>query len=151
MTERKYLPTFAELCDRLSIVILKSVFIPEHHDAYMDERKLIEHDIDLLLGPKHEKAITGWTPVAAREISALLIMMLANRYIWEREASVRRGGSTDAEKHLRMTHSINGVRAMAKNELSRIFGERVDLKVDCLAADLQEFFGENWNLFEDKK
>jgi len=145
MTTRKYLPTFADLCDRLSIVILKSVFIPEHHAEYMEERALIEHDIDLLLGPKLEKAAIGWVPITAKQISALMILMLANRYIWENEGAVRRG-SADAE-HLIKTHSVNGVRNTAKNVLAKHLGERVDLKVDCLAAEMQKRFGEDWNVF----
>ena len=52
MTERKYLPTLAELVDRLSIVQLKAIFIPENAAAYNEERALIEHDIDLLLAGK---------------------------------------------------------------------------------------------------
>lgn len=151
MTTRKYLPTFADLCDRLSIVILKSVFIPEHHAEYMDERALIEHDIDLILGPKLDKAVTGWYPITAKEISALMILMLSNRYIWENEAAIRAGISIDAGNSLRMTHSINGCRNLAKNILAKHMGERVDLKIDCLAADLQEFFGEDWNVFGDSK
>jgi hypothetical protein len=46
---RKYFPTFAELVDRLSIVILKTIFIPENKDAYEKEQELIMHDIDVLL------------------------------------------------------------------------------------------------------
>ena len=150
MTTRKYLPTFADLCDRLSIVILKSVFIPEHHAEYMEERALIEHDIDLMLGPKPEKAVVGWVPITAKEISALMILMLANRYIWENEGAVRRG-TNDADKRLRATHSINGVRNTAKNRIARLMGERVDLKVDCLAAELHQLMGEDWSVFDDAK
>ena len=34
MSERKYLPTLAELIDRLSIIQLKEVFITEHKTEY---------------------------------------------------------------------------------------------------------------------
>ena len=34
---RKYLPTLAELVDRLSIIQLKEVFIPEHKEEYAKE------------------------------------------------------------------------------------------------------------------
>ena len=34
MSERKYLPTLAELIDRLSIIQLKEVFITEHKEEY---------------------------------------------------------------------------------------------------------------------
>jgi hypothetical protein len=145
---RKYLPTFADLIDRLSIVILKSVFISEHHDAYMEERKLIEHDIAIILGPKPEIA-RGWIPLTAEEISAVMIIMLANRFIWENEAKARLGGS-EQDKLLKLTHSINGVRNRAKNILAKYWGHRQDLKIDSFAADLDPAFG-NWNLFEAEK
>ena len=38
---RKYLPTLAELVDRLSIVQLKEVFITDHKDEYAKEIKEI--------------------------------------------------------------------------------------------------------------
>jgi hypothetical protein len=49
MEKRKYLPTLAELIDRLSISQLKEVFIPEHKEEYAKEIRDIEHDIDLIL------------------------------------------------------------------------------------------------------
>ncbi len=134
-TERKYLPTFAELCDRLSIVQLKAVFL----DAaiYNPEREMIEHDIDLALLERDYK-------LTAKDIRAVMVIMLANRFIWENEAAVRAG---NGEANLRATHSVNGVRNTAKNKLMEHFGGRQDYKIDCLAADLQKEFG-NWNVFE---
>ena len=46
---RKYLPTIAELIDRLSIVQLKEVFIPEHKEEYAKEIKDIVHDLNELM------------------------------------------------------------------------------------------------------
>ena len=40
--KRKYLPTIAELIDRLSIIQLKEVFITEHKDEYAEEISDIE-------------------------------------------------------------------------------------------------------------
>jgi len=45
---RKYLPTISELIDRLSIIQLKEVFIPEHKKEYAEEIKDIVHDLDEL-------------------------------------------------------------------------------------------------------
>ena len=44
---RKYLPTISDLIDRLSIVQLKEVFIPEHKKEYAKEIKDIMHDLEL--------------------------------------------------------------------------------------------------------
>ena len=138
MTERKYLPTFSELVDRLSIVILKSVFINQHSDKYAAEREAIEHDINLFLTEK--------PPLSAQAISAVLIIMLTNRFIWENESKARAG--SDEQNHLlRLTHSVNGVRNTAKNVLSSELGERLDYKIDALAAELPPEYG-HWSLWK---
>jgi hypothetical protein len=139
--KRKYLPTLAELIDRMSICILKSIFIPENKPAYDKEVKDIEHDIDLLL---EEAGNVG--PLNARAIKAILVIMLSNRYIWENESLCRKGDNQDFSL-LKKTHSINGVRNTAKNEIAVVMGERKDLKIDCLAAELLSG-KENWDIFK---
>ena len=135
---RRYLPTLSELVDRLSIVQLKMIFIPEHRDEYEKEREDIEHDIDLIL--------TGMgVGVRAKDVRAILVIMLANRFIWENESKARAGGA-EQDKLLKLTHSINGVRNTAKNVLAELEGGRKDYKLDCLAAELDSAFG-NWNIF----
>jgi hypothetical protein len=139
---RKYLPTTAELLDRLSIVLLKSVFIPGNREAYREELATIEHDLALeTVIPRRFTAL---------EIRALFVIMLANRYIWENETKARTAQGNEQDRLLKLTHSINGVRNAAKNIIARRMGDRVDLKIDCLAADLDPSFG-NWNIFEDVK
>ena len=141
MENRKYLPTFAELIDRLAIVQLKYIFIPDNSDAYKVEMNDIIHDLDLIVKEKDIK-ITG------DMIINIMRVMLTNRYIWENESKARLGG-TEQDKLLKLTHSINGIRNTAKNVISNEIGERVDLKVDCLASDLIKEFG-NWQLFDKK-
>ena len=58
MSERKYLPTLAELIDRLSIAQLKEVKIPEHKVEYAQEIADIVHDIQLCLDSS-DKQISG--------------------------------------------------------------------------------------------
>lgn len=137
--QRKYLPTFAELTDRLSICILKSVFIPANKEAYDKEIKDICHDLDLMID-------AGDIKLNSQSIKAIQVIMLANRYIWENESKCRAGDNQDFSL-LKLTHSINGVRNTAKNVLSKEMGERQDLKVDCLAAELKSDF-QNWEIFK---
>ena len=140
-SSRKYLPTLSDLVDRLTIVQLKAIFIPEHKDEYVAERALIEHDIDLILDEVQERG----ERVTASDVHAIVVIMLANRFIWENESKAREGG--DEQDHLlKLTHSINGVRNNAKNQLARLDGGRKDFKTDCFAAELTEKFG-NWNIF----
>ena len=82
-------------------------------------------------------------------IWSTMIVMLSNRYIWENESNARDGGNQDLNL-LKLTHSINGVRNTAKNLLSKQLDERVDLKIDCLAAELKSEF-QNWDIFENDK
>ena len=132
MSERKYLPTLADLVDRLSIVQLKSVFIPEHKQEYADEMSLIMHDIGML-------------GVDAKTIHAAMVVMLANRVIWENESKARHGGS-DQDHLLKFTHSVNGIRNTAKNVIAEASGGRKDYKIYCFAAELVKEFGD-WNIF----
>ena len=137
---RKYLPTFAELVDRFTIVLLKSIFIPQNKQQYDQELSDIKHDINSIINEKDLK-------LNAEVIKAICVIMLSNRYIWENESKCRSGESQDLTL-LKLTHSINGVRNTAKNILSKDLGERLDLKIDCLAAELQSDF-QNWNIFKD--
>lgn len=141
-SERKYLPELPELIDRLSIVQMKEIFIPHARAEHVKERGDIMHDIDL--------ALKSRPMLNAAEIRAILVLMLANRFIWENESSIRDQSSAEDDtmklKRLRATHSINGVRSKAKNVLAEAMGGRKDHKIDCLAADLIEEFG-NWEVF----
>ena len=136
---RKYLPTFAELIDRMSICQLKAIFIPENKEAYDQEIADIQHDLDQMIEEKNIK-------LSSEMLKATSIVMLTDRYIWENESKCRNGDSQDLEL-LKLTHSINGVRNLAKNVISRELGERVDLKIDCLAAELKSDF-QNWDVFK---
>ena len=139
--QRQYLPTLSDLVDRLTIVQLKSVFISERTDEYVKERALIEHDIDLILSDLAKEG----KHIGASEIHAIVVLMLSNRFIWENESKARAGGD-EHDKLLKLTHSINGVRSTAKNQLAAFDGGRKDYKIDCLAAELVAEFG-NWNIF----
>lgn len=136
MTERQYLPSLADLVDRLTIVQLKMIFIPEHRDEYAVERGLIEHDIDSILAGLDRK-------IGATELRAIIVLMLANRVIWESESKARAGGS-EQDHLLKFTHSINGVRNTAKNVIAEMHGGRKDFKIDALAAELPREFG-SWS------
>ena len=141
-SSRKFLPTFSDLVDRLSICLLKSIFIPKNKEEYLNEINLIKHDIDLIAKDKKLELNSDF-------IWSTMIVMLSNRYIWENESNARDGGDQDLSL-LKLTHSINGVRNRAKNLISQQLEERVDLKTDCLAAELDSEF-QNWNIFKSDK
>ena len=133
---RRYLPTLSDLVDRLTIVQLKTLFIPERRNDYIKEREAIEHDIDLILSEIHENG----ERITAPDVHAIIAIMLTNHLIWINESKARTGGS-EQDKLLKLTHSINGQRNAAKNKLARVDQGRIDFKTDCFAADLVEEFG----------
>lgn len=121
--ERNYVYTTSQLIDRLSIVTLKSIKIPENKGSYEEEAMQIMADLDLILGEGKGEFIR-----------AIQINSLSNEIIWANESRARAGG-TDQDKMLKFTHSVNGVRTAAMNKISNLLGERKDLKVDCLASE----------------
>lgn len=127
--QRKYLPTLSELIDRLSIVQLKEVFIPEHKKEYAKEINDIVHDIDMLL--KKEGKIDSET------IRAIIVLAQMNLHIWHNESNYRKGIKDG--NNLELTHGLNGIRNTAKNKIQEIAGGRKDYKIDCLAADFKDW------------
>ena len=130
MSERKYLPTLAELIDRLSIIQLKEVFITEHKEEYAKEIADIQHDIQLILDEGNE-------PVTAESIRAIIVLSQMNLHIWQNETNVRNG--SEGPNKLALTHGLNGIRNTAKNRIQEVVGGRKDYKIDCLAAEFKDW------------
>ena len=121
---RKYLPTLAELIDRLSIIQLKEVFIPEHKKEYAKEIKDIVHDIDMLM---------NW-----EMIRAIIVLAQMNLHIWHNETKYRAG---EGDGNLGLTHGLNGIRNTAKNIIQDHVNDnsRKDYKIDCIAAEFKDW------------
>ena len=130
MTDRKYLPTLSELIDRLSIVQLKEVFIPEHKDEYAQEISHILHDIDLTLKEKNAN-------VDSDVIRAIVVLSQMNLHIWHNESNYRKGIKDG--NNLELTHGLNGIRNTAKNKIQEVVGGRKDYKIDCLASEFKDW------------
>ena len=127
---RKYLPTLAELVDRLSIAQLKEVFIAEHKEEYAKEIQDILHDIDLEL---REKDVI----LNAETVRAIVVLSQMNLHIWHNESNYRKGIKDGND--LELTHGLNGIRNTAKNMIQETVGGRKDYKIDCLAADFKDW------------
>lgn len=131
MSERRYLQTFSELIDRLSIVQLKEVFIPEYKSEYAKEIDDIVHDIQLIMDEHGDGKITAET------IRAIVVLAQMNLHIWHNESNYRRG--IKEGNNLELTHGLNGIRNTSKNVIQEVVGGRKDYKVDCLAADFKDW------------
>ena len=124
MKLRKYLPTISELIDRLSIIQLKEVFIPEHKEEYAQEIKDIVHDLN-------ELGLDG------KMIRAIIVLSQMNLHIWHNETEYRKG---EGDGNLGLTHGLNGIRNTAKNKIQDEVGEgRKDYKIDCIAAEFKDW------------
>ena len=129
MKERKYLQTISELIDRLSIVQLKEVKIPEHKEEYANEIKDIVHDLDMLM---------NWEKPTGEMIRAIVVLAQMNTHIWYNESSYRAG---EGDGNLGLTHGLNGIRNNAKNIIQDQLedGGRKDYKIDCIAAEFKDW------------
>ena len=151
---RKYLPTLAELIDRLSIIQLKEVFIPEHKEEYAQEIKEIVHDIDQILkgcdgkvtledescGTQVVKDVgTGNDKIHidGETLRAIIVTAQMNLHIWHNESNYRKG--VEGDNKLELTHGLNGLRNVAKNKIQEILGGRQDYKNNSLAAEFKDW------------
>jgi len=123
---RKYLPTISELIDRLSILQLKEIFIPEYKKEYAKEIKDIMYDLE-------EEGID------VKLIRAVIVLAQMNLHIWYNESEARSGN--DAGENLLLTHGLNGIRNTAKNIIQDQLedGNRKDYKIDCIAAEFKDW------------
>lgn len=122
---RKYLPTFAELLDRLTITQMKEWKIPEHREEYTKEISDIIHDIKVCLD---EKPIQ----LTASIVRDIIILAHMNSHIWFNESNFRKGVRDGND--LELTHGLNGIRNTAKNRIQSELGGRKDYKVDNVKA-----------------
>ena len=129
---RKWLPTLGELIDRLSIHQLKEVFIPENKENYAKEINDIVNDIEMILNENHDK-------ISGDFIRAIVVLSQMNAHIWYNESQVRKGEKES--DNLMLTHGLNGIRNTAINKIMEVVGGRKDYKIDCIAAEF-----EDWNV-----
>ena len=126
---RKYLPTISDLIDRLSIIQLKEIFIPEHKEKYAQEIKDIVEDLDELI---------YWEKPTGEMIRAIIVLAQMNLHIWHNESNFRAG---KGKGKLELTHGLNGIRNTAKNKIQEnlVEGGRKDYKIDCIAAEFEDW------------
>jgi hypothetical protein len=126
---RKYHLEIGELLDRLTILQLKEVKVPETKEQVSQEIEDIVHDINIIL-TNSQKQIT------ANFLRDLIVLAQFNSHICYNESEAR-NGNRDGNLLL-LTHSINGIRCEARNRLQRVFDGRIEKKVDCLAAEYKD-------------
>ncbi len=126
---RKYHLEIGELLDRLTILQLKEVKVPETKEQVSREIEEIVHDINLIISDSQKQ-------ITANFLRDLIILAQFNAHIWYNESNAR-NGKKDGNLLL-LTHSINGIRVEARNRLQKLFDGRIEKKIDCLAAEYKE-------------
>jgi len=122
MRKRRYLPSFAELIDRLQIVSLKILFADaELKKEFMKEAADIKYDINLFL----EEGVK----MSGDMIQAIGILQMVNWEIWDNESALR--GDGDKADPIK-THKLNCDRAHAKKKIQQLAGGRIDHKLNYI-------------------
>lgn len=131
MSERKWLPTVGEMLDRITILELRHLHNPSQREAIKSEIDDLLDDINLALPKSPYPAIT------AQFLREVIILAQFNTHIWNNEDMARKGEKNGNE--LYFTHSCNGVRCRAKDRLNKRVNNRLDTKVNAIAADVPDF------------
>ena len=113
---RLYLPTLAELIDRLTVDQIKEVLIAKNKASYAEEMKCIEHDIDQIIQEKNIQ-------LSAHLLRYVIILAQFNLHIWYNKDKMREDPEHYAEL-LTMAHQLNGIRNQMKNLIIEESGDR---------------------------
>jgi len=127
---RKYLPTLGELIDRLSIIQIKELKIPNHKEEYSQEIEDIVHDINQIIKE-------GDFELDGEFVRAIVVLSQMNLHIWVNEDNARSGDNQGNQ--LMLTHGLNGIRNTAKNKIQEKVGGRKDYKIDCIADEFKDW------------
>lgn len=123
---RQYNLNESELIDRLSILSLKEIFIPQNKKNYAEEIQQIVHDLSELFKGKE---------INGDFIRDLMLIQLMNSLIWSNESGYRNqhaGIKEEKKYNLELTHSLNSIRTLIRSKIQSHFGGRVDYKIDYM-------------------
>ena len=107
--ERKFLPAFAELIDRLAVDQIKEVLLPEIKTTVADEMEKLCHDVDLLVEERELK-------LSSRIIRIIIALSQLNLHIWQLKDQMQEG-TEHYDEQLKKAHQLNGIRNQLKNIL----------------------------------
>lgn len=108
-SQRRCLPTLADLVDELTITQIKQVLLPDGQARFGERMAMLVHDVDLLLGD-------GAPRLSARLLRTVVVLAQINLHIW----GLKEKAQADEERyleHLKLAHQLNGIRNRMKNAL----------------------------------
>lgn len=113
--DREYLPPFSELLEQLTVIQLRELLLSKDVDIYTKDIKSIEHDLDLIIKEKDLK-------LSARLLRLAFIIGQLNTLIWVYKDKMQESEENYAP-YLKLSHQINGVRNVIKNEILMLIGD----------------------------
>jgi hypothetical protein len=107
--DRQYLPTLAELVDRLSIDQIRTVLLSENRESHEEEIRRLEYDLDTIIQERGLK-------LSGKVLRVVVVLAQMNLHIWNCKEKM------DAEpdryhEWLKLAHQLNGIRNQMKNML----------------------------------
>ena len=119
--KRRYFPSYAELCDRLTIIVQKELYATDEKmkREFKKERQDIVHDITLF-------------GVDGDLVFANMLLMLCNSKMWDNESAARGDGN---KSNFLLTHKLNATRANIKKRIQEMQGGRIDYKLNYLEGE----------------
>lgn len=106
---RQYLPSFAELVDRLTVDQIKEVLAPSRSTSIAEEIKRLENDMNMIINTEN-------VIVSARLLRKVIILAQINLHIWHNKDEMQEDPERYSEL-LTMAHQLNGIRNRIKNSL----------------------------------
>ena len=138
-----YRLSLAEMCDRMSILNLKSMILgcgnEVKKNSYEEEIHILMKDIHSFM-KQNKDNIKNW----GKLIRAIQLQQIMNRLIWENESKAREGGR-EQDYLLPFIHSVNSVRMKAGNMIINQAGGRLDLNLDRSVDEVNKKRGFNFD------
>lgn len=133
--ERKFLPAFAELIDRLTVDQIKEVLLPDIKITVVDEMEKLCHDVDMLIEERELK-------LSSRIIRIIIALSQLNLHIWGLKDQMQEG-TVPYDEQLKKAHQLNGIRNQLKNILLQ---EAKDKEKSAQRTNFNTDGLEGWNI-----
>jgi len=108
--DRNIKPSLPELIDRLSIDQIKEVLVSPGKESFGGEIQRIEGELDRIFSHTRQPIITS------RFLRLVIALAQINLHIWKEKERMM-NDSSSFEKHLKLSHQLNGLRNQLKNDL----------------------------------
>lgn len=115
--ERQFLPSLAELLDRLTVTQIKQALLGDKNKDFYNEINKLSNDMDIIIKKENIK-------LDSRIIRIIVLISQINLHIWKNKDLMQENLDNDKEylKLLKLAHQLNGIRNRMKNQLLEIEG-----------------------------